>query len=235
MIPYWVLFVLVTFISLLSALAVYWLQDKNKIGALWGFTGVAILACIGAACYVHNGFIEDEIGAKTPVYFGFLEPSDEPSPTVLRPDQASLLLGDNLQVLTKSISQRVLSAHGSAFLTVSIEKGKLWISTTITDFHNQTIVRVIKNEFQALPENAFNPVQPDKHTLLVRDTSGAEVLRLHFLNPRCIFIAGRFSLPNGKTVVVNANGFALLPDNITMVGFTLDLTNTPNAGAINIM
>ncbi len=54
---------------------------------------------------------------------------------------------------------------------------------------------IIENEFQANPEYAFNPRQPDEHSLIVRDADGNEVLNIRFLNPRAMRIVGRFQIP----------------------------------------
>ena len=80
------------------------------------------------------------------------------------------------------------------------------ISAVVMDSKNQLVVRVIDNEFQAIPQNAFNPKQPDKHSLFVRDADGIEVLNVRFLNPTAMRIVGRFQMPGMPEPVV------ILPD-----------------------
>lgn len=63
----------------------------------------------------------------------------------------------------------------------------MWISAKIIDSRKQKVVRIIENEFQAFPEGAFNPRQPDEHGLMVRDEEGVEVLQ-------CAFFRGQLGL-----------------------------------------
>lgn len=44
--------------------------------------------------------------------------------------------------------------------------------------------------------------QPDKHSLVVRDSDGVEVLNIKFINPKVIRITGRFQLSKGSEPVV---------------------------------
>ncbi len=164
--------------------------------------------------------------------YGFLEPSDEqPLPATTGAGVVSLLLGNNLQILSRSANQRVFSRQGQSFLTIGSENGRIWLSTVVSDSQNQTVVRIIKNEFQVFPERAFNPTQPDPHSLLVRDATGTEVLRVRFLNPRRILIYGRFVLPDSRTIIVDDQGLHF-PEGGGLTGLTLDMTAAPNAGAI---
>jgi hypothetical protein len=41
----------------------------------------------------------------------------------------------------------------------------------------------VDDEFQANPQSAFNPKQADKHSLMIRDADGVEMLNQRFLNP----------------------------------------------------
>jgi len=110
----------------------------------------------------------------------------------------------------------------------------MWVSTTLVDSKNKTVVRIIKNEFQAFPETAFNPLQPDEHSLLVRDATGATVLDLRFLNPRTIRIVGRFSMEGVGTFIIDPEEGALFPSGGGLKGLTLDLTEAPSASAIGL-
>jgi hypothetical protein len=184
--------------------------------------------------HIHNDITERQIAAKRPVYFGFLEPANEqPLEAHIPAGVVSLLLGNDLQVLSASSDQRVLSRRGVPFVTIGAEEGRIWISTTISDSQDGVVVRVVRNEFQAFPEHAFNPTQPDTHTLVVRDSAGIQVLYLRFLNPRRVLLLGRFAVAGLGTFVVDDDGIHF-PNGGGIGHLTLDMTSAPQAGVINL-
>lgn len=231
MIPSWVI-ALAWFLATVPVGAAVYFWDKSKFGVLWSVSATVITVVVAITIHIHNDLVERETAAKKPVYFGFLEPSDEePLPPTTAAGVVSLMLGKDLQILSRSTNQRVFDRQGQPFLTIGSEDGKIWISTVIADSQNQTVVRIIKNEFQAFPEHAFNPIQPDSHSLRVRDSTGTEVLRLRFLNPRRILIYGRFVLPDSRKIIVDDAGIHF-PGGGGIGHLTLDMTAAPNAGAI---
>jgi hypothetical protein len=215
------------------AMFFYYLSIKNKQGIRWSVIGTIIVVALCIGLQIQNTFVEKQDAARKPIYFGYLEPSDEqPVPSTTPANVVSLLLGNNLQVLTKAKSQLLLEAYGRPLLTLGSENNKIWLSTTITDSQNQIIVRIIKNEFQAFPEHSFNPVQPDSHSLSVRDSTGQDVLYLRFLNPRRILIHGRFAVSGSQTVTIDDDGLHF-PGEISIGYLTLNMVDAPNAGPIN--
>jgi len=232
MIPGWTIALAWFLAAIPVGLALYY-WDKSNARVRWSIFATVFLVVVAITFHIHNDRIEKEANARKPIYFGYLDPSDEQLLDFHTPaSQVSLLFGKNLQVLTMSTSQKILQARGKSFLTIGSENGKIWISATITDSQNRIIVRIIKNEFQAFPESAFNPTQPDSHSLLVRDSTGAEVLRLRFLNPRRILIYGRFVLPDSRTVIIDDIGVHF-PQGSVVGNLTLDMTAAPNAGVID--
>ncbi len=148
--------------------------------------------------FIRNEIIKREIQAKTPIYFGLLAPANDSCPSL--PQNApkgtiTLMLGDELRVLAAQSQNYIFSKQGEPFLSIGIKDGLMRVSASIVDSNNQHIVRIIDNEFQVSPERAFNPKQPDKHSLVVRDSQGVEVLNIRFLNPRAMRIVGRFHMP----------------------------------------
>jgi hypothetical protein len=130
-------------------------------------------------------------------FYGELTPGDDPMlplPSGVPPDTVQLLLGDDLRILSAS-SSAVFSKGGKSFLSIEFRNGRILLTATLLDKSNRYICRVIENEFQISPERAFNPKQPDAHSLIVRDADGVEVLNLKFLNPKTMRITGRFQLP----------------------------------------
>jgi hypothetical protein len=232
MIPNWAI-ALAWFLAAIPAGAVWYYWDKSKFGVLWSIFGTIILAIFAITLHIHNDLTEKEVSAKKPVYFGFLEPSNEqPLDSTVPANAVALYLGENLRILTASKNLNVFTYLDEPFLTMGIDNGKLWISAMISDSQNQTVVKIIKNEFQAFPEHAFNPVQPDSHSLVVRDSIGSEVLRVYFLNPRRILIYGKFILPKSTRVLVSDDGIYAWPSNKGLGYMTIDATNDTSPGLI---
>jgi len=211
MIQDWFLQVLLMVIGIIAGGALwYFISQQQYHQALWCGTIAAIILIVVIALFVRNELLKTEMQAKTPVYFGELVPSNDPSPPL--PKDApkgtiTLMLGDDLRVLAAQSENYILSKKGgTAFLSIGIKDNAMRLSASVFDSDNQNIVRIINNEFQASPERAFNPKQPDKHSLVVRDSKGVEVLNVRFLNPKAMRIVGRFQIPG------IAEAVQILPD-----------------------
>jgi hypothetical protein len=161
-------------------------------------------------------------------YFGGLTPGNGPMlplPPNVSANTLQLLLGDNLRILSAS-ENPVLNRNKKTFLSIKVSNGLLRLTATILDASNQPICRIIDNEFQAFPERAFNPKQPDEHSLVVRDAAGNEVLNLRFINPRTIWLTGRFQLlGSGDPVLVLPNKMVF--GDFSISGMTLNMTQNP--------
>jgi hypothetical protein len=168
------------------------------------------------------------------VYFGDLSPSTEtvsPLPPGVHPDTVQLLLGDDLTVLFASLNP-VFSRNGKPFLPISVSEGLMRLTATILDSNNQPICRIINNEFHAFPERAFNPKQPDKHSLIVHDSEGNEVLNVRFLNPRTIRLTGRFQIPGlSEPILILPDRGIVFPGGYGIGPLTIDMT-TSTAGVL---
>ena len=127
------------------------------------------------------------------------------------PDTIQLLLGNNLRILASS-KISALSRSGKTFLSIGISDGLMRLTTTVLDNSSQYICRIIDNEFQANPERAFNPKQPDDHSLIVRDGDGHEVLNVRFLNPTTIRVTGRFQFPGFPNPLLINDGGMFFPN-----------------------
>lgn len=233
MIQEWILQILLAVIGVIAGSTVYYyLSQQQKIAALWaGFAAVVLLTfCV--TLYIRNAILAKEIQAETPVFNGRIIASNEKT-SMVPPDTFSLLLGDDLQVLTRSYDNSVFTKDGKPFLTLR-RKGKfLLVSATIVDKSGKGIVKIIDNEFQASQERAFNPKQPDEHTLVVRDFDGNEVLNVRYLNPRAIRLVGRFQIPGiNQPVVIDPVDGIRWPGGIGLGHMTIDVTDSP-VGIIN--
>lgn len=185
MINDWILQIALLFVSLLGGSVVWYLIAKGSYkGALiWGWAAAVILITV-IALYIRNDLIARENKAAAPVYSGFLSPANEAEPPLPKntpSNTVQLLLGDDLRVLAARGENQILSKGGKPFLSIGIKNDVMKIKTTVVDHSNRHLVRIINNEFQASHENAFNPLQPDPHSLIVRDAEGNEVLNIRFI------------------------------------------------------
>lgn len=210
MIREWILQILLLIVSILGGSAVwYYITQKLFHHALWIGFCAAILLLLIISLYIRNDILKKEIKVKQSVYFGELVPDNKPSPPLpagVPKNTISLLLGDDLRVLAAQSENYIFSKNGEAFLSIGIKNGLMTVSLSIMDSNNKNVVRIVNNEFKAFPENTFNPKQPDRHSLTVRDSKGIEVLNIRFINPKAIRIVGRFHIPGFKEPVL------ILPD-----------------------
>lgn len=175
-----------------------------------------------------------DVATPTIVHFGGLTPGNEASaalPAGTPNNTVQLMLGDDLRVLSASLTP-VLQRNGKPFLTIGVRDGVMWITATINDKSDQYICRIIDNEFQINEQRSFNPRQPDSHSLLVRDADGNEVLNIRFLNPRAIWITGRFKIPGDpNSLIIDRTNGIVFPGGGGIAHLTLDMTQT-KAGVI---
>lgn len=234
MAPEWLLWLISLSIGVIFGGALwYFLSQGDRYRALWSGTIGGMLLVLMVGLFIRNGLIQQEVAAQTPKFFGDLIPSNEdPLPPQTPPNVVSLLLGDDLQVLSASANQYVLNRQGVPLLSMGVDSGKLWISATVVDSEGRNIVRIVRNEFQAFPEGAFNPKQPDPHRLVVRDSQGAEVLNLRFLNPRRMRLTGRFYVKGFGIVEIDARDGLRFPGGGGIGHLTLDMSAAPQAGVI---
>jgi len=229
MVSDWFLQILLVIIGVIAGGALwYFMSQKQYHQALWSGTAAAIILIVVIALFVRNEIVKTEMQAKTPVYFGELVPSNDPSPPLPKEapkDTITLMLGDDLRVLAAQSENHVFSKKGMTFLSIGIKDDVMHVSASIVDSDNKNIVRIINNEFQANPERAFNPKQPDKHSLVVRDSKGVEVLNIRFLNPRAMRIVGRFQIPGvAEPVQILPNDGLRFPGGGGIAHLTLDCT-----------
>jgi hypothetical protein len=180
--------------------------------------------------------------ARTPTYSGEivtgLSRSLLPPEERLGPQDWCVWLGDRNRVMLSASPKQFLLKYENdeSVLSVGIEHRKLWLSTILIDSTGQDIVRIIKSEFQALPEGAFNPLQPDPHTLLVRDRRGNDVLHVRSVNEREMWLTGRFVLPRSHVIEVTPTSVRLpSPWWLSLDGpFVFDLRSRPDASFLTI-
>lgn len=201
--------------ALLVALAILTSEDAWKfisihLPKLWQQALISIAICglffIPVLKYFQNvADNRSEVLSKTPIFYGELTPGNEPTPpspsyslpghyiTPIPTDSFRVMLGDDSGIYIRGTVDNIFYLKDKPILTIKTNvDGTVLLNTEVVDSTNHKIVKIIDNEFQANPEYAFRPRQPDKHSLVVRDSDGVEVLNIRYINSKTIWITGRF-------------------------------------------
>jgi hypothetical protein len=202
------------------------LKIKNKKTRVGIYLLICLIAFLTPFFPLQNHVKEQQaILAQTPIFYGEITPDSKPNPvssTALPPDTITLMLGDNLTMEAILADSYILSRNGTPFLEIGIDSnGNMLLTTDIRNNSNDNIVRVIDNEFQANPNYAFHPVQPNQHSLIVRDSNGDEVLNIYFINPKVIRVTGTFYVEGYKEPIRILPTGGVTWDNHSFVGQTL--------------
>jgi hypothetical protein len=216
----------------------YFLSQHRPRLALWSGAVTVILIILTIAFLWDSAIVRAREAARAPRYFGDLTPGNEPEPPLgpaappsalelsRRGQLLQLMLGDKLRVLATWQPTTVLRYGDAAFLSINGGPDGIRLSATVVDRAGHNVVRIIENEFKASSEHAFNPRQPDPHSLIVRDSEGVPVLEARFLNRNTIRIIGRFHLPGFEDPVVVDDVVGLrLAGRLRIGNLTLDVTS----------
>jgi hypothetical protein len=211
--------------------AAMWTKTQVRVAAIgFGLMGTIALWIL---VLVITKYADDSVPKIA--YFGGLIPGSETVPLLpagMSDDTVQLLLGDDLRVLSAS-ENPVFTKDGKSFLSIGVKDGLMRITATVLDSNNNPICRIINNEFQAFPERAFNPKQPDEHSLVVRDSSGVEVLNIQFRNPKTIWLIGRFQITGtAEPVLITRSDGIRWPGGGGIGHLTLDMTQAKGGAVI---
>lgn len=173
----------------LIALITWLIQDislKFKIG----ITILILIALVGQV-FASRAENQRQQAAK---YLGVLK---GPAFIILSPIQdiyPKLKLGDSNTFLSWQApqGQLLLSIFEDNELVISIEKGRLKLSTQIRDTHGELVAEIIGNEWKLRKENLWDR-NYDKNALEVRDAKGDVVLQVALKEDYVQFAAKMYS------------------------------------------
>lgn len=219
---------LMSFGALLVAIAIIINQDvwhyiRDRLTTFWQRALLTIIFCtiiVTPIFIIFQNITNDqrEQLAKTPIFYGTLEPANEPMPPSssqhpdpdfpVLPDDFRIMLGDDSGYFIRgSVNNSFYFNKKPIFTVKETDSGRIVLSAEVLDSTNNKVVKIIDNEFQANPNYAFRPRQPDKHSLIVRDSDGVEVLNVRYINSNVLWITGRFYSPDDPyPITIKHNG-----------------------------
>lgn len=202
-------------LPLLSPLIVgllWYLINKGKTE--WAiFTGFAIyvmFGLIGTAYLWQTQFAETETS-------GVLRPANDPTPPNACgevPKEALLLVLGTSGAWSKEFPHTVLRVAGQDLLWIDRKKGGITVSAKIFSSDSKIVAELEDNEFHLNPGNHFRRKRPDRHTLIVYDQHGRQVLYVRHINPTAIKLLGVFHGPSGVTVKIEEERLLLPRGNV---------------------
>ncbi len=189
------------FLTLFSAV-IFFIQEKNPTWAI--VSGFVAWCSIGLAltitCYNYV-FYETET-------YGTLWPSNDPlqnskcfRDNMVKTDALAVDLGTNVSWSTQ-FPFTILQCKGRDLLWVDKISGRLAIFAKIYSTDGKIVAEIKNNRFYINPNNYFRRVRPDKHTLIVYDQSGQEVLNIRFKSPSVFKVTGIFNFPGVNPIIV---------------------------------
>jgi hypothetical protein len=146
--------------------------------------------------------VSDKKADTEPDHAGLLSPGTQPNPSfpliTTAPDEAiRIYLGGGCAAWTTKDFLVVLRIAAEDIITVKRWRGTVAISAKIRSLDHRIIAEIVDNEFFLNPNNYFRKERPSKSELVVYDQTGAEALRMHYLNPKAIKLKAKFGTPRG--------------------------------------
>jgi hypothetical protein len=197
------------------AVAAYFLTERRQTEFL--ISAFLAWTCMGAAICVYLNsrvLIEPETG-------GMLVPARMPNPPVPAschapiPDNAlRVYLGDSLGYFVGP-KITVVNIAGQPLLSIEKKDKGMSINARIYSRDKRIVAEIRDNQFQINPNNYFHRERPNKHTLVVYDQEGEEVLNVDYLNPSAVQITGRFFYPNKAPVMIGATSITIAGNTIS--------------------
>ena len=102
----------------------------------------------------------------------------------------------------------LISLRGHGIVSAEATPRSLFVSAEIHGVNGETVGKLTRNQLQdSKPGIALD--QPDASTIAVKDAAGNELLRVRFLDPTSIRLAGAFYYPGAAPVVISDNAIRI--------------------------
>ncbi len=182
----------------------YFLSEKQQVPFLWcaflswTFAGAALFLFLN-----QRVLIEPETGG-TLLPARDQTPSDPINCPPIPQGAMRVFLGSSL-AYTNQQSFDVIRVRADSLLSVKRGKDGIYINARIFSRDRRLVAEIKENKFHINPNNYFKRERPDKHTLIVYDQEGREVLNARYLNPLALKFTGLFFYPNLPPIAIEEN------------------------------
>jgi hypothetical protein len=142
-------------------------------------------------------------------FSGLLSPGNEPTPPNPCgniPARAMLILLGNSGSYGTSFPQTIIKIGQDRMLTIDKVNGRIAVNAKLFSKDGKIVAEIKNNEFFINPNNYFRKERPDKHSLVVFDQDGIEVLNVRFINATTIKFLGVIRHPRRTVVVSDREG-----------------------------
>jgi hypothetical protein len=187
--------------------------SQNRVLAIWFLFLPSSLALVVASCLQWHLLIipaaaESEAGSETSTS-GLLTPANDPTPQNpcgnIPADAMLVLLGNSGSWGTR-FPQTIIKIHDTPMLTMDEIAGQVAISGKFYSADGRIVAQLDNNEFSINPNNYFRKKRPDKHSLIIWDQTGTEVLNVRFVNPNTIKVLGTIRHPLATVLISEKEG-----------------------------
>jgi len=180
----------ITIVSTAIIALITWLIQDISLKFKIGITILLVIALVGQVITITAEHQRQQAAKYSGVLRG-------PALTILSPIQdiyPKLKLGDSNTFLSwqGSQGQSLLGMFGDNELVISIERGRLKVSTKIRDTHGELVAEIIGNEWKLRNQNLWDR-NYDKNALEVRDGKGDVVLQIVLKEDYVQFAAKMYS------------------------------------------
>src|ERR1700733_7593142 len=156
-------------------------------------------------------------------FSGFLSPADEASPDnacadplsgkrPLPPGMPPPLKGGFLLIVGGSAAYatdfpvNVIKINADNLVVLDSVDGQIAVSAKRTSRDGRIVAELKRNQWFVNPNNYFRKEHPDKHSLVVFDQEGVEVLNVRFINRTTIRLLGVLYYPGGALAISEKDG-----------------------------
>jgi hypothetical protein len=184
-------------------------------GGIWLTCFGACSAIISLTCLLQDKAWKNAAQDSDPVFrtgYGTLEPANDSVPPGWtrsggKKEGLTLFFGAEGAAITiphstSSIPLVSFMSESDFILKPLIElhltETNAYLSGKFSDEAGKIVAAIENNTFVINDKTAFWPKRPDKHTLIVSDQSGEEILNVRYLNKNAFMYKGRVRSPDGK-------------------------------------
>jgi hypothetical protein len=192
----------------------YWYPSWRRFGILLFFAAWLMYGGIICLLLWQKALRDETVDSKE--LSGVLLPANDPtpdhpciaqfasSPSSLPLDAVGIFYGSSASWLNKNSRHVVVQIGSEDILAINRTPAGVSVSARVFSADSRIVAEITNDEFFVNPNNYFRISRPDRHSLMVFDQTGTQVLSVRFLNPRVVTVLGVFRHPSITSPVVIA-------------------------------